>query len=195
MTFLRLTVNFASLQLTDLCNKVTSHAKSSAELIFMVAKFLRIVGLQGPQFPDTKNHVYQQRGEKMQKVLNRRFRNSLNDKFWLGTFLTVNLFLQLLAINRSLQASIVYLASCLVAVKMVALQESSYRKEKRLQILLLERKKRLLTMSVCQELLVPLSLLFLVVSCQFDLLLPFRRPRLLIVCSYYLYFYFGPLPY
>ena len=68
--------------------------------------FLRLVGLQGPQFPDTKNHVYQQRGEKMQNVPNKRFRNSLTDKFWLGTFFTINLFLQLLAINPSLQAFI-----------------------------------------------------------------------------------------
>ena len=41
MTFLRLTVNFASLQLTDICKKVTSHAKSSAELIVVVAKFFK----------------------------------------------------------------------------------------------------------------------------------------------------------
>ena len=194
MTFLRLTVNFSSLQLTDICKKVTSHAKSSAELVFVVAKLFKARGTPRTVVPGYKEPCLQQRGEQMQKVPIKRFRNRLNDKFWLGTLFTVNLFLQLLAIIRSLQASIVYLASCLVAVKMVPLQESSYRKEKRLQ-LLLERKKRLLTMSVCEELLVPLSPLFLVVSCQFDLLLPFRRPRLLIVCSYYLYFYFGPLPY
>ena len=41
MTFLRLAVNFSSLQLTDICKKVTSHAKSSAELIFVVAKFFK----------------------------------------------------------------------------------------------------------------------------------------------------------
>ena len=194
MTFLRLTVNFSSLQLTDICKKVTSHAKSSAELVFVVAKSFKARRTPRTVVPGHKEPCLQQRGEQMRKVPIKRFRNCLNDKFWLGTLFTVNLFLQLPAIIRSLQASIVYLASCLVAVKMVALQESSYRKEKRLQ-LLLERKKRLLTMSLCQELLVPLSLLFLVVSCQFDLLLPFRRPRLLIVCSYYLYFYFGPLPY
>ena len=39
----------------------------------------------------------------MQNVPNKRFRNSLNDKFWMGTFFTINLFLQLLA---SLQAFI-----------------------------------------------------------------------------------------
>ena len=194
MIFLRLKVNFSSLQLTDICKKVTSHAKTSAKLIFVVAKLFK--ARKTPRtvpFPDTKNHIYQQRWEKMQKVPNKRFRNSLNDKFWLGTFFTINHFLQLLAINPSLQAFFVYLA-CLLACKMIALQESSYRKENRLQ-LLLARKKRLLTMSVCEEFLVPLSLLILFVSCQFDLSLSFRRPRLLIVCCYYLYFYFGPLPY
>ena len=41
MTFLRLTVNFSSLPLTDICKKVTSHAKSSEELIFVVAKLFK----------------------------------------------------------------------------------------------------------------------------------------------------------
>ena len=41
MTLLRLAFNFSSLQLTDICKKVTSHAKSSAELIFVVAKFFK----------------------------------------------------------------------------------------------------------------------------------------------------------
>ena len=35
------------------------------------------------------------------------FETSLNDKFWLGTFFIINLFLQLLAINPSLWAFIV----------------------------------------------------------------------------------------
>ena len=166
MTFLRLKVNFSSLQLTDICKKVTSHAKSSAELIFVVAKFFKARRTPRTVVPGYKEPCLQQRGEQMQKVPIKRFRNCLNDKFWLGTLFTVNLFLQLLAIIRSLQASIVYLASCLVAVKMVALQESSYRKEKRLQ-LLLERKKRLLTMSVCQELLVPLSLPLVSSTCYY----------------------------
>ena len=104
---------------------------------------LRLVGLQGPQFPETKNHVYQQRGEKMQNVPNKRFRNSLNDKFWLGTFFTINLFLQLLAINPSLQA---FIALFSLSGKMIALQECRYRNEKRLAII--SAKKRLLT--ICQ---------------------------------------------
>ena len=66
---------------------------------------------------------------------------------------------------------------------MIALQECSYRNDKRLHVAIISEKKRLLTMSVCLELLVPLSLLFLFVSCQFDLSLPLRRPRLLIVRS------------
>ena len=41
MSFLRLTANFSSLQLTDICKKVTSHAKSSAKLIFVVAKLFK----------------------------------------------------------------------------------------------------------------------------------------------------------
>ena len=59
MTFLRLKVNFSSLQLTDICKKVTSHAKSSAKLIFVVAKLIK--ARRTPRtvpFPDIKNHVY-----------------------------------------------------------------------------------------------------------------------------------------
>ena len=59
MTFLRLKVNFSSLQLTDICKKVTSHAKSSAKLIFVVAKLIK--ARKTPRtvpFPDIKNHVY-----------------------------------------------------------------------------------------------------------------------------------------
>ena len=41
MTFLRLTANFSSLQLTDICNKVTSHAKSSAKINFRGAKLFK----------------------------------------------------------------------------------------------------------------------------------------------------------
>ena len=104
MTFLRLAVNFSSLQLTDICKKVSSHAKSSVELIFVVAKNFKARRTPRTVVP---GYVYQQRGEKMQNVPNKRIRNSLNNKFWLGTFFTINLFLQLLAIKPSLQAFIV----------------------------------------------------------------------------------------
>ena len=76
MTFLRLTVNFSSLQLTDICKKVTSHARSSAELVFVVAKFFK--ARRSPR-------IVVPGGEKTQKVLNKRFQNSINDKFRLGT--------------------------------------------------------------------------------------------------------------
>ena len=59
MTFLRLKVDFSSLQLTDICKKVTSHANSSAKLIFVVAKLIK--ARRTPRtvpFPDIKNHVY-----------------------------------------------------------------------------------------------------------------------------------------
>ena len=59
MTFLRLTVNFSSLQLTDICKKVTSHAKSSAKLIFVVAKLFK--ARRTPRtvaFPDIKNQTF-----------------------------------------------------------------------------------------------------------------------------------------
>ena len=59
MTFLRLKVNFSSLQLTDICKKVTSHAKSSAKLIFVVAKLIK--ARRTPRtvpFPDIKNQIY-----------------------------------------------------------------------------------------------------------------------------------------
>ena len=60
--------------------------KVPLKLIFVVAKLIK--ARRTPRtvpFPDIKNHVYQQRGEKTQKVLNKRFRNALNDKFWLET--------------------------------------------------------------------------------------------------------------
>ena len=76
MTFLRLTVNFSSLQLTDICKKVTSYARSSAELIFVVPKFFKARRTPRIVVPG---------GEKTQKVLNKRFQNSINDKFRLGT--------------------------------------------------------------------------------------------------------------
>ena len=189
MTFLRLAVNFSSLQLTDICKKVSSHAKSSVELIFVVAKNFKARRTPRTVVP---GYVYQQRGEKMQNVPNKRIRNSLNDKFWLGTFSLLTSFYNFQRLSHLCRLSLYYLA-CLVAGKIIALQECSYRNEKRLAII--SEKKRLLTMSVCEEFLVPLSLLILFVSCQFDLSLSFRRPRLVIVCSYYLYFYFGPLPY
>ena len=97
----------------------------------------------------------------MQKVPIKRFRNCLNDKFWLGTLFTVNLFLQLLAIIRSLQASIVYLASCLIAVKMVALQES--RKRKETLVIIREKKKAANNVSV----LGAFSPSFPLISCRF----------------------------
>ena len=59
MIFLRLKVNFSSLQLTDICKKVTSHAKSSAKLIFVVAKLIK--ARRTPRtvpFPDIKNQIY-----------------------------------------------------------------------------------------------------------------------------------------
>ena len=59
MTFLRLTVNFSSLQLTDICKKVTSHAKSSAKLIFVVAKLFK--ARRTPRtvpLPDIKNQTF-----------------------------------------------------------------------------------------------------------------------------------------
>ena len=59
MTFLRLTVNFSSLQLTDICKKVTSHAKTSAKLIFVVAKLFK--ARKTPRtvpFADIKNQIY-----------------------------------------------------------------------------------------------------------------------------------------
>ena len=82
MTFLRLTVNFSSLQLTDICKKVTSHARSSAELISVLAKFFK--ARRTPR-------IVVPRGEKTQKVLNKRFQNSINDKFRLGTGLILTL--------------------------------------------------------------------------------------------------------
>ena len=65
MTFLRLTVNFSSLQLTDICKKVTSHAKSSAKLIFVVAKLFK--ARRTPRtvpFPDIKNQTISNEGRR-----------------------------------------------------------------------------------------------------------------------------------
>ena len=59
MTFLRIMVNFSSLQLTDICKKVTSHAKTSAKLIFVVAKLFK--ARKTPRtvpFADIKNQIY-----------------------------------------------------------------------------------------------------------------------------------------
>ena len=68
MTFLRLTVNFSSLQLTDICKKVTSHAKSSAKLIFVVAKLFK--ARKTPRtipFPDIKNQTISNEGRRRKK--------------------------------------------------------------------------------------------------------------------------------
>ena len=68
MTFLRLTVNFSSLQLTDICKKVTSHAKSSAKLIFVVAKLFK--ARRTPRtvpFPDIKNQTISNEGRRRKK--------------------------------------------------------------------------------------------------------------------------------
>ena len=68
MTFLRLKVNFSSLQLTDICKKVTSHAKSSAKLIFVVVKLFK--ARRTPRtvpFPDIKNQTISNEGRRRKK--------------------------------------------------------------------------------------------------------------------------------
>ena len=68
MTFLRLTVNFSSLRLTDICKKATSHAKSSAKLIFVVAKLFK--ARRTPRtvpFPDIKNQTISNEGRRRKK--------------------------------------------------------------------------------------------------------------------------------
>ena len=68
MTFLRIMVNFSSLQLTDIRKKVTSHAKSSAKLIFVVAKLFK--ARRTPRtvpFPDTKNQPISNEGRRRKK--------------------------------------------------------------------------------------------------------------------------------
>ena len=68
MTSLRLKVNFSSLQLTDICKKVTSHAKSSAKLVFVVAKLFK--ARRTPRtvpFPDIKNQTISSGGRRRKK--------------------------------------------------------------------------------------------------------------------------------
>ena len=65
MTFLQLKVNFSSLQIEDICKKVTSHAKSSAKLIFVVAKLFK--ARRTPRtvpFPDIKNQTISNEGRR-----------------------------------------------------------------------------------------------------------------------------------
>ena len=58
--------------------------KSSAKLIFVVAKLFK--ARRTPRtFAGYKEPCLYQRGEKAQNVLSKRFPNSLNNKFWLGT--------------------------------------------------------------------------------------------------------------
>ena len=65
MTFLQLKVNFSSLQIKDICKKATSHAKSSAKLIFVVAKLFK--ARRTPRtvpFPDIKNQTISNEGRR-----------------------------------------------------------------------------------------------------------------------------------
>ena len=68
MTFLQLKVNFSSLQIKDIGKKVTSHAKSSAKLIFVVAKLFK--ARRTPRtvpFPDIKNQTISNEGRRRKK--------------------------------------------------------------------------------------------------------------------------------
>ena len=61
---------------------------------------------------------------------------------WGPAFFTVNLFLQLLAINPTFEGFLrLFSVLRLLAGKMIALQESSYRKENRLWLLFASKKK------------------------------------------------------
>ena len=75
-------------------------------------------------------------------MLNKRFRNALNDKFWLETcFFHCSPLLQLLAINPIFVGSLCLFSLLrLLAGKMIALQEYSYRKENRIWLLFAKKK-------------------------------------------------------
>ena len=72
---------------------------------------------------------------------------------------------------------------------MIALQESSYRKENRLWLLLARKKKKAANNVSVRGAFSPF--LFLFVSCHFT---PEAQDSLVSVLNY-LYFYFGPIPY
>ena len=102
---------------------------------------------------------------------------------WRPAFFTVNLFYNYQRLTLSLQALFVHLA-CLVASKMIALQESSYRKENRIWLLLARKKiiKKAANNVSVRGSFSPFFFLF--VSCQFNFSLPLCSSRFLFLITF-----------